>query len=131
MKWIQPDPNVFAITDKVLQLYLLAVPFNALQLMLGIYIATTGRTREFIYPNIVGNVVNVLSHYICIYHLHLGFRAAPVSITIANISIVITATLFIRFSSIYEETWHPFSRACLQEWSIYLKLAIPGIMVTM
>ncbi len=81
--------------------------------------------------NIIGNVVNILSHCICLYYLHMGIRAAPISITLAYVSIVITGILYTRFSSMYEETWHPVTRACLQEWNVYLKLALPGVVSMM
>jgi Na+-driven multidrug efflux pump len=99
--------------------------------MLRMYIANTGRTRILIYINLIGNVINILSHYICIYHLHLGIRSAPISITLAYASIVIASVVYIRFSSIYEETWHPVTRACLLEWNTYLKLALPGVLAIM
>jgi hypothetical protein len=61
----------------------------------------------------------------------MGIRAAPISITLAYVSIVITGILYIRFSSMYEETWYPITRACLQEWNVYLKLALPGVVSMM
>ncbi|CAF5174046.1 unnamed protein product, partial [Rotaria sp. Silwood1] len=35
----------------------------------------------------------------------------------------------IRWSSIAKETWHSPTRDCLQEWNMYLKLGIPGIII--
>ncbi len=61
----------------------------------------------------------------------MGFRAAPVSLILAYASILITAIIYIRFSSIYKDTWHPITRACLQEWDIFLKLALPGAVLVM
>ncbi len=78
LEWIEKDKQVLAITNEFLQFFLLVVPFNALSLMLRMYIANTGRTQVFIYINLIRNVINILSHYICIYHLHLGIRSAPI-----------------------------------------------------
>jgi MATE family multidrug resistance protein len=131
LKWIEKDTYILGVADKFLQTYLLVVPFDGLSLILRMYIASTGRIRILVYMNIIGNVVNILSHYICLYHLHMGIRASPISITLAYISLVITALIYIRFSSMYEETWHPVTRACLQEWNVYLKLALPGVVSMM
>jgi MATE family multidrug resistance protein len=131
LKWIEEDTYILAVADKFLKTYLLVVPFDGLSLILRMYIATTDRIRILLYMNIIGNVVNILSHYICLYYLQIGIRAAPISITLAYVSLVITGILYIRFSSMYEETWHPITRACLQEWNVYLKLALPGVVSMM
>ncbi len=128
---MEKDPTVLELADRFLQLYLPVAPLDALSLMLRMYIASTGRTRALVYMNLVGNGVNIVSHYICIYYLLLDIRSAPISITFAYASIVITGILYIRFSPIYEETWHPITRACLQNWSTYLNLAIPGVVSIM
>ena len=78
--------------------------------------------------NIIGNAVNIVLHYILLHHLHFDVRAAPISITCAYASIVITAIIYMRISRIYEETWHPITYACLQDWTMFLKLALPGVL---
>ncbi len=131
MKWIEKDAYILEVAEKFLQAYLLVVPFDGLSLILRMYIASTGRIRILVYMNIIGNVVNILSHYICLYYLQMGIYAAPISITLAYVSLVITALIYIRFSSMYEETWRPVTRACLQEWNVYLKFALPGVVSTL
>jgi Na+-driven multidrug efflux pump len=100
-------------------------------LLLRIYVASTGRVIPIFIVHIIGNIFNFISHYICIYQLNLGIRAAPISITIAYTAIVLCYVVYIRFSSLYADTWHPITRACLQEWNIYLQYALPGVVVMM
>ncbi len=131
LKWIQHDDSVIALTNISLQSYVALVPLDALALLLRTYIASSGRNLPLLVINGLGNVVNIISHYICLYIIHMGIYAAPVSITLAYATIVLSAMIYIRTSSLYEETWHPITRACLQEWNVYLKLAFSGLISVM
>ena len=131
LKWIEPDQHVVALTNTYLQFYLAIPPLEALTFLLRLYIVTSGRTQSILFIFAFGNVVNILSHYICLYHLHMDIRAAPISMTLAYTAIVLCSIVYIRTSPIYEETWHPVTYACLQEWDVYLKLAVPGVMSIM
>ena len=93
------------------------------------YILTTGKQLPIIISNIFANIISAIAHYICLYKLNLGIRSAPISITIAYAFIVLCYILYIRFSSLHKETWQPITRACLEDWHIYLKYAMPGIVI--
>ncbi|CAF4334985.1 unnamed protein product, partial [Rotaria sp. Silwood2] len=129
LKWIQGDQEVLTLVNRFIRIYIFVLPFDALSLLLGMYIASSGRTVPLIIINMIGNAINVLSHYICLYHLHLGICSTPVSMIIAYCSIVLSAIIYIRYSPIYIEAWCPIDRKCLQEWNVYLKLAIPGVWI--
>lgn len=74
---------------------------------------------------------NILAHYICIYPLNMGVRGAAIALIITFASLVILSILYIRFSSTYKDTWHPITRACLQERGAYLKLGLTGVCLMM
>jgi MATE family multidrug resistance protein len=95
------------------------------------YIASNEKTWPLLIINSIGNSVNVLLNYLFLYKFHLGIRSVPFSITISYATIAICAFLYIRFSSIYKETWHPINRACLEEWDVYLRLSVPGVLMVM
>jgi Na+-driven multidrug efflux pump len=100
-------------------------------MLLQKYIASNEKTWPLLIINLIGNSVNILLNYVFLYKLHLGIRSVPISTAIAYVIIVLCASLYIRFSSIYNETWHPINRACLDEWNIYLKLSVPGVLMVM
>jgi Na+-driven multidrug efflux pump len=100
-------------------------------MLLQKYIASNEKTWALLIINLIGNSVNILLNYVFLYKLHLGIRSVPISTAIAYVIIVLCAILYIRFSSIYTETWHPINRACLDEWNIYLKLSVPGVLMVM
>lgn len=37
--------------------------------------------------------------------------------------------LYIKISKLYEETWLGFSKECFKDWSVFLKLAISGMIM--
>jgi Na+-driven multidrug efflux pump len=126
---IVADTHVVALVNTYLQDFLLMAPLTALSLSLRVYIATIKKTLSIAVVNVIGNIINILSHYICLYQFHWGIHSAPVSITIANVSIVLGYIICIRCSSLYTDTCHSITRDCLREWKIYLKYALPGVVV--
>jgi Na+-driven multidrug efflux pump len=100
-------------------------------MLLQKYIASNEKTWPLLVINLLSNCVNVILLYLFLYKLHLGIRFVPISITISYGIIVLCTFLYIRFSSIYKETWHPINRECLNEWNIYLRLSVPGVLMVM
>jgi Na+-driven multidrug efflux pump len=100
-------------------------------MLLQKYIASNEKTWPLLIINLIGNIVNIGLNYLFLFKLHLGVRSMPISMAISYTIIVLCAFLYIRFSSIYRETWHPISRACLDEWDVYLRLSAPGVLMVM
>lgn len=100
-------------------------------MLLQKYIASNEKTWPLLIINLIGNGVNALLNYLFLYKFHLSIRSVPLSISISYMIIALCAFLYIRFSSIYKETWHPIDRSCLNEWSLYLKLSAPGVLMIM
>jgi Na+-driven multidrug efflux pump len=95
------------------------------------YIASNEKTWPLFIINVIGNIVNAILNYLFLYKFHMGIRSVPISMTISYAIIALCAFFYIRFSSIYKETWHPINRACLTEWDVYLKLSVPGVLMVM
>lgn len=119
------------LANVFLRTFLLAVPFDGLSMLLQKYIASNERTWPLLIINLIGNGVCVLVNYLLLYKLHMGIRAVAISVTVSYAVITVCAALYIRFSSIYTETWHPITRACLDEWRAYLRLSAPGVLMVM
>jgi Na+-driven multidrug efflux pump len=131
LKMIEHDRQVVELADTFLRWFLLVVPFDGLSMLLQKYIASNERTWPLFSINVVGNLINAISNALLLYKFDFGIRAVPISLTLAYATNCLCAIVYIRFSSIYKETWYPFSRAIFDEWNIYLKLSIPGIFMIM
>lgn len=131
LKHVEHDQEVVRLADTVSRSFILVVPFDGLSLLLQKYIASNEKTWPILIFNIISNIVNAFLTYIFLYKFHFGIRSVPIAIAISYIVIVLCAILYIRFSSIYQETWHPINRACLDEWNVYLRLSAPGVLMIM
>ncbi|CAF0930976.1 unnamed protein product [Rotaria sp. Silwood1] len=131
LRLVEHDQQVVRLADAFLRSFVVAVPFDGLSMLLQKYIASNEKTWPLLVINLIGNGVNGLLNYLFLYKFHLGIHAVPISITISYGIITLCAFLYIRFSSIYNETWYPINGACLNEWTIYLKLSMPGILMIM
>lgn len=124
---IEHDRHVVVLASEFLKLFFFVLPCDALAILLLKYIATNEKTWALLIINIIGNVINALFHYVCLFKLGLGIRSAPISLALSYLIIALCAMIYIRFSSIYRETWYPISKDCLKEWDIYLRLSLPGV----
>lgn len=119
------------MVEPIVKIYLFLAPFDGLALLLRSYITSNGKLTPVLFINGLGNLINIIAHCVCVYGLKIGTYSPPVCLILAHIGIDITAILYIRMSSLYKETWHCIDRSCLEEWTAYAKLAIPGVFTTM
>jgi len=131
LKWIEHDRQVVQLTDLCLRLLLPAVVFDGISMLLQKYIASNEKTFPLLIINLIGNGTNILLNYLFLYQFHWDIRSLPISMTISYSVNCLCAVIYIRFSSIFTETWHPIDRNCLSEWNVYLKLSIPGVLMIM
>ncbi|CAM4815453.1 unnamed protein product [Rotaria magnacalcarata] len=124
---IEHDREVVVLASQFLKVFVIVLPFDALAILLLKYIAANEKTWPLLIITLIGNGVNALSHYVCLFKLGLGIYSAPISIALSYFVITLCAMVYIRLSSIYRDTWHPITKACLQEWNIYLRLSAPGV----
>ncbi|UJR19406.1 hypothetical protein I4U23_022536 [Adineta vaga] len=121
------DQNSIILTNNILYYYLPLVPLDALALSLRAYISSTEKILPTLIINLIANIINIIFHYRFLFYTQMNIYTAPISISLAYLSIVIGAISYIRMSSLYKEAWYPITHACLQEWNIYIKLALPGV----
>ncbi|XP_053130693.1 multidrug and toxin extrusion protein 1 isoform X2 [Hemicordylus capensis] len=92
------------------------------------------QNQRIIWPEVLcgiaGNVVNVVANLIFLYQLDMGVRGSAWANTIAQYSQAIALFLYIRWKKLHVETWGGWSAACLQEWDVFMALAIPSMLMT-
>ncbi|XP_064604461.1 multidrug and toxin extrusion protein 1-like [Liolophura sinensis] len=98
-----------------------------------------------VYPPVVigglGNILNALGQYIAVYVLGYGIRNTYTSLSLSlhrgsavaqalAFAAMSFATLFyIIFSGTYKKTWPGWSWKALEHWGLFLRLAIPGLVM--
>ncbi|KAJ1659933.1 ethionine resistance protein [Dispira simplex] len=74
--------------------------------------------------------VNVILNYFLVWYppLSLGFIGAPIATSISFWIMLILAILYVKFVD-GKEAWGGWDRRCLQDWKMFMGLAIPGMIM--
>eukprot|EP00126_Sphaerothecum_destruens_P012421 Sdes_comp21302_c0_seq1m19944 len=94
------------------------------------YLQCQGNVKPCLYIAIVSNLYNVVCNYLLIFVYDYGFIGAPRARASCNWVMLISAILYIQVTGIHKETWGGWSRDCLRGWPQFLKLAVPGMLMT-
>ncbi|XP_053130694.1 multidrug and toxin extrusion protein 1 isoform X3 [Hemicordylus capensis] len=127
---IRQDPEVSRLTQVYVMIFIPALPATFIYQLQMRYL----QNQRIIWPEVLcgiaGNVVNVVANLIFLYQLDMGVRGSAWANTIAQYSQAIALFLYIRWKKLHVETWGGWSAACLQEWDVFMALAIPSMLMT-
>ena len=79
----------------------------------------------------VGACVLMLSCYVLIYALNLGFIGAPLSLALCWWSLAGFTWAYVWGRGLHRNTWYGWSRAAFQGWGKFLRLGVPGMFMLM
>uniref|UniRef100_A0A670KIF9 Multidrug and toxin extrusion protein n=1 Tax=Podarcis muralis TaxID=64176 RepID=A0A670KIF9_PODMU len=127
---IRQDPDVSRLTQVYVMIFIPALPVSLL-FHSAFFRFLSGR---IIWPEVLcgiaGNIVNLIANYVFLYQLHMGVRGSAWANTIAQYSQAIALFLYIKWKKLHAETWGGWSTECLQEWDVFMALAVPSMLMT-
>ncbi|CAF4255506.1 unnamed protein product [Adineta steineri] len=126
-KYLDKNDEVVRLTNEYLSFSIIVAPFEAISIIIQKFTINHGVTWPILIINIIGNIVSIIVHYILLFVFHFGVRAPPIAFSCAYLVMILLCILYLRLSSICEQTWHPWTIDCFRKWSMYLKLGIPGV----
>jgi MATE family multidrug resistance protein len=127
--FIERNKQVARLINEYLSWSIIMVPFEAFSILAQKFTINHGVTWLLLAVNIIGNIVNIIAHYLLLYIFHFGVRSPPIAFSCAYLSMALLCIVYLRLSSIAKDTWHPWTRECLQGWTMYLKLGLSGVIV--
>ncbi|CAF3950924.1 unnamed protein product [Adineta steineri] len=129
-KFLDKNDQVVKLTNEYLSFSIIVAPFEAISIIIQKFTINHGITWPILIINIIGNIVSIIVHYILLFVFHFGVRSPPIAFSCAYLVMILLCILYLRLSSVCEETWHPWTIDCFRKWPMYLKLGIPGVIVT-
>jgi len=90
------------------------------------YLQAQGITKPSLYITLLTIIINIISQYILVIVLKLGFIGSPIATIISLWNSPIVMLLYMLFTKIYKNTWGGFTIEAFYGLWEYLKLGIPG-----
>ncbi|CAM4670529.1 unnamed protein product [Leuciscus chuanchicus] len=126
---MKQEPEVARIAQLYVMAFLPAVPAMFLHQLQVSYLQNQGIILPQMYTAVAANILNVATNYILLHSMKLGVKGSAVANSFSQISICLLLFAYIRWKKLHVKTWDGWSRASLQEWGSYMKLAIPSTLM--
>ncbi|KAI9327583.1 putative MATE efflux family protein subfamily [Zopfochytrium polystomum] len=122
------DPELSAMTAQFLRWLILGAPGYIYFEATKKFLQAQGIMHAGTYVLMIASPVNVLLNYVLVWHesYGLGFIGAPIA---TSITYWLMQVLLVLYIALFEGKagWGGWTRKSLQNWGIFLDLAIPGI----
>ncbi|KAG1940318.1 multidrug and toxin extrusion protein 1 [Pimephales promelas] len=126
---LKQEPEVARIAQLYVMAFLPAVPAMFLHHLQVSYLQNQGIILPQMYTAVAANILNVATNYVLLHSMKLGVKGSAVANSFSQISICLLLFAYIRWKKLHVKTWDGWSRASLQEWGSYMKLAIPSTLM--
>uniref|UniRef100_A0A3B4B2W2 Multidrug and toxin extrusion protein n=1 Tax=Periophthalmus magnuspinnatus TaxID=409849 RepID=A0A3B4B2W2_9GOBI len=77
----------------------------------------------------IGNIFNIIINYIFLHLLELGVAGSAVANAISQYILALLLFAYIIWKGLHKATWGGWSMDCLQEWGLFIRLAIPSMLM--
>ena len=126
-----PEREVAILAGSYLRIYLLGAPgwccFEAAKR----YVLAQGFFSAPLFVLLICAPFNVFLAWLFVFHLKLGFLGAAGAVAISNLAQPIVLLLYIAFMAPEAlQCWPGMTKDMLRNWSPMIKLAIPGVLMT-
>jgi len=92
------------------------------------YLQAQGIVLPQMFIAIVGNLWTVLANWLFVYYFSFGYMGAPIARMSTNICFALFTIIYVAFKK-DEGTWEGWSLECLSNWTQFLVLGVPGMLM--
>ncbi|KAJ8625169.1 hypothetical protein MRB53_033699 [Persea americana] len=120
------DPAITAVASTYLSFSLPILVFQSFLNPIKIYLRTQKITMPLTVGAAIALILHVPANYILISLLGLGIQGAALAAALFDFNLLLALLIYLRFSSLHENSWRGWSWECFREWKPLLNLAIPS-----
>ncbi|CAG8672162.1 15950_t:CDS:2 [Rhizophagus irregularis] len=123
------DEETSAYAQKFLRWSILGAPATFIFWCVEKFLQGQGIMHATSYVLIIISPISIVLNYALVWWepIALGFIGAPIAINISNWLMLIFSILYIKYINGHQ-AWGGWTRTCLDDWSSFMRLAIPGIL---
>ncbi|XP_077868284.1 multidrug and toxin extrusion protein 1-like [Saccoglossus kowalevskii] len=125
----QIDREVARGATTYVHVFMTGVPGLLLFLLLSKYLLTQSIVISVMLITIVCVILGIPIHYVLILVLDLGISGAALAHSLVWWLISITLFVYIKIRKLHKSTWAGWSYECLNDWDVYVKISLAGILM--
>ncbi|KAM9363276.1 multidrug and toxin extrusion protein 1-like [Symphorus nematophorus] len=126
---VKQSPEVASLSQLYVKIFMPALPAAFMYQLEGKYLQNQGIMWPQVITGGIGNVLNAIINYIFLYPLELGVAGSAAANAISQYLLALFLYLYICCRGLHRATWGGWSLDCLQEWGLFVKLAIPSMLM--
>ncbi|CAN0365766.1 unnamed protein product [Lampetra planeri] len=126
---IGQDPEVARLASLYVLICIPALPAIFLHQLESKYLQNQSITMPQVYTGLLMNGFNALFNYIFIYVMDMGVPGSAVAYVISTYSQTTLLFIYIRVKGLHRNTWAGWSWDCLQNWGVFMRLALPSLVM--
>lgn len=129
---VKQSPKVAQVAQVYVNAFLPCLPAVFLFQLQGRYLQMQGIIWPQVVTGAIGNVLNAIVNAIFLYVLDLGVVGSAVANAFSQFFLAGFLFILIYCTGMHKPTWSGWSLDCLQDWGMFIRVAIPSmIMVCM
>uniref|UniRef100_A0A671TT65 Solute carrier family 47 member 3 n=1 Tax=Sparus aurata TaxID=8175 RepID=A0A671TT65_SPAAU len=126
---VKQEPAVARLAQLYVKIFMPALPAAFIYTLLTRYLQNQGIIWPQVITGVVVNILNALINYIFLYQLNLGVAGSAASNALSQFCMAGLLYAHILWKGLHKATWGGWSKECLQDWSSYIQLAIPSMIM--
>lgn len=126
---VKQRPEVARLSQLYVKIFMPALPAAFMYQLQGKYLQNQGIMWPQVITGAVGNVLNAVINYIFLHLLELGVAGSAAANAISQYILALLLFAYIVWRGLHKATWGGWSLDCLQEWGLFVKLAIPSMLM--
>ncbi|XP_061915812.1 multidrug and toxin extrusion protein 1 [Entelurus aequoreus] len=123
------EPEVARLSQLYVKIFMPALPATFMYSLETRYLQNQGIIWPQVITGFVVNLINVLLNYIFLFALNLGVAGSALANTLSQFYMAGVLYAYILWKGVHKATWGGWSKDCLQDWSSFIHLAIPSMVM--
>jgi len=123
------DPRVSELTGDYVLNFMPSILFYFVYATVVKYL----NSQNIVYPSMIIGIIscgsNILLHYVFLSKLKWGINGSAIAQDISYGIMAILNVSYLIISKVYEKTWAGWTFDCFQEWGVFCKLALSGLVM--
>ncbi|XP_067865972.1 multidrug and toxin extrusion protein 1-like [Heterodontus francisci] len=124
---IKQSPAVAKLTQLYVKIFIPGLPATFLYIVEVKYLQNQGIILPQLFTGFIANILNAVINYLFLFVLMLGVPGSAVASVISWYCQALLLLAYIRWKKLYVGTWAGWSTDSLQEWGLFIRLAIPSM----